>query len=590
MTLSSRTAPLGLVLLCLVLYLPGLTALPPFDQDEALFAQASKQMIETGDFIQIRFQDAARNRKPALSYWLQAASAMLAGVPDAIWPYRIPSILGLIAATLLTYWGGLRLFEWRIATLAAALFATSIMAIVQAHMARADAVLIPMVVAAQVALGLIYASARLERFVPGAPPTLTLPRKGGGNRKSNGLSFLTPSPSTGEGWGGGGPQAPTLPSTRPLWLIFWIAQSLAILTKGPVLALTSVLTIAALVAADRDWRWLKQLRVLPGIAIAILIAAPWFIATDRVSGGDFIADAVSVDLLPKLLGVDEQHGGPPGYYLATGMIMGWPATLLLGLAVPFAWRNRTHPVVRFCLAWIVPTWIFYELMPTKLPHYTLPTYPACAMLMAAALAAVPERLMSGRKPWSTLLWGGVAIGCGAFALAVPLILDNRVTLWAVVAAICALGSLVAVRYAWQQRWASAFAAALAGALLWSSAMLQFVLPETKAMWLSQRVAEAVSRVTPRADLPVAVSGYAEPSLVFLLGTNTRLVDGAGAADHIADHRGAIAAVSEDSFAAFAARLAERDVVARDLDKVAGFDYVWGVFRTLTLYSAVPRVE
>ena len=68
MTLSNRSALLSLVLICLVVYLPGLTALPPFDQDEALFAQASRQMLETGDFVQIRFQEEARNRKPALHF------------------------------------------------------------------------------------------------------------------------------------------------------------------------------------------------------------------------------------------------------------------------------------------------------------------------------------------------------------------------------------------------------------------------------------------------------------------------------------------------------------------------------------------
>src|SRR5579864_821275 len=93
-----------LVGLCLLLYLPGIAAIPPLDRDEARFAQATRQMLETGDFLRIRFQDEARNRKPAGIYWLQAAAVGAFSTPasTAIWPYRLPSLVGGIAAALLT--------------------------------------------------------------------------------------------------------------------------------------------------------------------------------------------------------------------------------------------------------------------------------------------------------------------------------------------------------------------------------------------------------------------------------------------------------------------------------------------------------
>src|SRR6516164_8115591 len=83
-------------LLCLLLYTPGIAAVPPLDRDEARFAQATRQMLETGDFLRIRFQDEARNRKPAGIYWLQAASVAALSKADstAIWPYRLVSLLG----------------------------------------------------------------------------------------------------------------------------------------------------------------------------------------------------------------------------------------------------------------------------------------------------------------------------------------------------------------------------------------------------------------------------------------------------------------------------------------------------------------
>ena len=72
-----------LAALCLLLYLPGIASIPPLDRDEARFAQATRQMLETGDFLRIRFQDEPRNKKPAGIYWLQAASVDLLSTPSS---------------------------------------------------------------------------------------------------------------------------------------------------------------------------------------------------------------------------------------------------------------------------------------------------------------------------------------------------------------------------------------------------------------------------------------------------------------------------------------------------------------------------
>src|SRR6187401_397596 len=116
----------ALFLLCcsLVLFLPGFFTVPPIDRDEARFAQATKQMIESGDYVDIRYQNEVRYKKPVGIYWLQAGVVNLAenaGVPQArttIWLYRIPSLLGAIGAVLLTYWAALAFVSRRMAYLA----------------------------------------------------------------------------------------------------------------------------------------------------------------------------------------------------------------------------------------------------------------------------------------------------------------------------------------------------------------------------------------------------------------------------------------------------------------------------------------
>ena len=151
-----------LVLLCLGLYVPGLVNLPVTDRDEARFVQASRQMLETHDFIAIRFQDEARNKKPGGIYWLQAASvaALSDAASSAIWPYRLPSLLGAAAAVLMTFGMGARLVGRKAAFLGAALLAASLGVGVEAHLAKTDAVLLGCITAAQLALARTYLVAK----------------------------------------------------------------------------------------------------------------------------------------------------------------------------------------------------------------------------------------------------------------------------------------------------------------------------------------------------------------------------------------------------------------------------------------------
>src|SRR5437763_14754881 len=108
----------------LLFFLPGFFNIPPIDRDETRFAQATKQMVETGDFVDIRFQDDVRYKKPVGIYWLQSAVVQTAsklGLPRAqvrIWLYRVPSLIGAIGAVLMTYWTALAFVTRRGAGLA----------------------------------------------------------------------------------------------------------------------------------------------------------------------------------------------------------------------------------------------------------------------------------------------------------------------------------------------------------------------------------------------------------------------------------------------------------------------------------------
>jgi len=162
-----------LIAICILAWLPGLLLLPPMDRDESRFAQASKQMIESGDYVDIRFSTVPRYNKPVGIYWAQAAATRLLGHPpyNQIWTYRLPSLIGGILAVLLTYWCARSFASRESAFLGAALLALTVALSVEAEIATIDAFLLATVVAAQGFLLRLYLRARerLERT-----PSLTV--------------------------------------------------------------------------------------------------------------------------------------------------------------------------------------------------------------------------------------------------------------------------------------------------------------------------------------------------------------------------------------------------------------------------------
>jgi len=542
-----------LTVLCLALYLPGIAALPPVDRDEARFMQATRQMLETGDFVRIRFQDEPRHKKPAGIHWLQAGSVALLGDAERgrAWPYRLPSVLGATAAVWLTFLAGKILMSARAALLAAGLLAASLLLVSVAHMATTDAVLLLTVVGAQAALARIYTSAAEGRDA--------------------GL---------------------------PVALAFWATIGAGTLIKGPLAPMVAGLTIGALKLADRETRWLGRLRPFIGLPLAAAIVLPWLWAVNSATEGAFLRDALGQDLLPKLVSGQEAHGFPPGYFLLLMTMTFWPGSILVWPALGHAWRHRADRSVRFCLAWLVPSWLVFELVPTKLPHYVLPLYPALALLTAAAILAAERGLVPRLGRWdgrlTFVIWAGLGLGLAAAITALPLALDHRFSPASLVVLAAAVGvSGYGAAAAWRGRFLRPAAVALLGAVPLFAATFQLVLPATDGLWLSRSAARMVHRALPAdAAAPgpeVSASGYHEPSLVFLLGTETKLLGPEAAGALLADDPAALALVARDDNAAFKAELTARGGRAEAVDSATGFNYSKGRWITLTLYAgAGPR--
>ncbi|OAN55307.1 glycosyl transferase [Paramagnetospirillum marisnigri] len=543
LTLGFRPYAL-LSLLCLFLYMPGLASVPPLDRDESRFIQATRQMLETGDFIRIQFQGEMRAKKPVGAYWAQAASVSLFSdkATREVWPYRLPSALAAWAAVMMTFAFGRWMFGRETALLGAALLASSLILVSEAHQGKSDALLLATAVGAMGPLSRFYMASK------GAAP------------------------------------APGMVTA----LVFWIAIGVTILVKGPVIPAVVLLTIAALSISDRNAGWLVGLRPFTGMIVAAAIAAPWFAAISQATGGAFVGEAVKGDLLPKLLGAQESHGGWPGTYLALAAVTLWPGSLLLWPALAAAWRERLRPQVRFCLAWAGPAWIMFELVPTKLPHYVLPAFPALTLLIAAAvIGGAPTLFSRGAKLWYGV-WALVALVLAGLVVAAPMQLGAGfawISIPSAAAILVMAGFALAQALKGQMRGAALAVVVLAVTSF--QVVFEGVLPQLDGMFVSRSAAQLVAERPHRGA--VVVAGYAEPSLVFLLGTDTKLTDAANAANHLLNGPAALVLVADREEQAFFAKSAEIGVRPVVVGVVKGLNYSRGKRVVLTAYAVEGKL-
>jgi 4-amino-4-deoxy-L-arabinose transferase-like glycosyltransferase len=487
---SHARAIMVLLAVALLLFLPGFFSIPPTDRDEARFAQATKQMIETGDYIDIRFQDEVRYKKPVGIYWLQAAAVKAGhalGVRNAlttIWLYRVPSLVGAIGAVLITYWAALGLVSRRAALFAALMMASCVLLGIERLLAKTDAMLLMTVVAAMGALARAY-----------------LPQEN------------TPA---------------------AIWMnaaLFWTAVAGGVLLKGPLIVMILALTVISLLVIDRSAGWLWQLKPAAGVLWVAALVLPWFVAITGRAGEAFYSESIGQDLLSKIFSGQEGHGGPPGYYLLLFWITFWPGATIAALATPFVWEARHEPAIKFLLAWLVPSWLIFELVITKLPHYVLPLYPAIAILAAAALdqhkLSRKRWLLAGTTAWFVLPFLAGVGGCVALAMIAH---QFGLFAWLLVGGAAIMGLLAWRLYDVDGPEHSLLRAITAGVLT-GIANYSLVIPLLGYVFPSPALAR-VMRDSGCTQPIAAAAGYQEPSLVFLAGTGTQLTDGAGAAEFL----------------------------------------------------------
>lgn len=534
---SAETSPWRaaslLVLLVLALHLAGAMALPPLDRTEVIYAQTARQMLEEGTLVRPRFQAEPRYDKPLPVLWLQAASAEAFGLRDEIRGYRIPSLAGTLLAVLATFWGIMALLGARAAFLAASLLATCLVVTVQATLAMPEALMLAATCAAMFALARMYAAP--EKEAPGFANAL----------------------------------------------LFWSALGLGMLVNVLTVPLIALLTVVALVIADRGRAgWLCRAAPPAGIVVMLAIASIWPLALWYGGTLDAALAQWKAEGWHLLLGPQEMKWRVvPGLFLVFLLLGLFPAGLFLAPALGLAWRERTTPIVRFMLAWFVSYLLFLELFTRKTPLYMVQAMlpPLCVLFSLWVVRGGQAREHEARTyRIGTYGWLALVVGLVAALWALPFLLKLAVSPLAVALGIAVLLlGFVTVGAMLDGRRAAAALALVGMAVAFNNLAIPVTFAGLRSVWVSSEIRAAVAALEScggsNAKLPVAIAGHTEPSAVFELGTGTvRSGSGAEIAEAFRT-RGGLAVVGAAHSDAFKAALGT--VPAEPVACVGAYDFI-----------------
>jgi 4-amino-4-deoxy-L-arabinose transferase-like glycosyltransferase len=485
----------AVILGALVVYLVGNASVSLWDRDEPRYAQTSRQMLASGDWVVPKLLDEPREKKPVFIYWCQAAAMALLGRHE-VFAVRLPSVIGVTVTLIVLAFALRRTIGPRRAFWTVFVFATTALTIVVAKLCITDGVLILFVVVSQLALYALWSGQ--------------------------------------QGWA-------TVVACA-------IAVGFGLLTKGPVVPAVMLMTLLALGGLSFLDRRLgiapsrfKQSLAIPtlqgsskcllGAIIALSIYSLWGTPIERRLPGYHVR-TIKAEVLDRAAKPQEGHKGPPGYYLLIIWGAFFPWSLLLPATIISAWKHRHIPQIRFALAAVVGPWIMFEIVQTKLWHYILPIVPALAFLTAdMLLRAARKKLFAGRIfRWIVLAFGGLVIlfslgpWLATAIFSTPREGPGRILLLTAMI----LLPLIAIEYAREiyvyfcaRRPLDAAIVMGAGMLLFMAVLFGMYLPNAHYLQVSKQLADVLVAVGATRPGDAIMIDYKETSLAFYQGGTIR---------------------------------------------------------------------
>ena len=325
------------LLAVVVSFFYNLHAIPLFDLDEGAFSEATREMLQRGDFISPYLNGVPRFDKPVFIHWLQAASTTLFGFTE--FALRLPSALAACLWVTTVYAFLRKLRDEHTALLAAIAMTASLEIPIIAKAATADAVLNLFITAAMLTAYLFHYTHR----------------------------------------------------HRWLYSCFFL-MGLGFLTKGPIAVLIPAATTFLFYLSRNELRfWLRTVFNPVGIGIFLATALPWYIAQYLHQGNAFIAGFFLKHNIDRFQDAMEGHSGNVLYYIPVVLLGVIPYTTVLINSfsrIKTIWRDELG---RYALLWFLFVFVFFSLSGTKLPHYVVYGYGGLFILMALTFEPKPSR-------------------------------------------------------------------------------------------------------------------------------------------------------------------------------------------------------
>jgi 4-amino-4-deoxy-L-arabinose transferase-like glycosyltransferase len=373
----------AIVFLSLVLLLAGNWILPLTDRDETRFAEASREMIQRGDYVVPWFNGAWRFDKPILIYWCQSASYRVFG--ENGFAARLPSVLFTMATALLLVRWGRKLADARTGFLAGAMFLGGLHVIIIGRVATAD-------------MAMVFFS------------TLAV-------------------------WSGWELTRPENTARRIWWWIFYVTLALGFLAKGPVAWLALAGMILGRALRKESFR-LPLGETAVGLCVAIALTSLWGLPALAQTNWQFLSVGLGEHVVFRSVGVIDGHGlgGVLGFialfplYFLTFFVSFFPWSIRVPSSLWEWWPDRRRDVIRwYLLLQAVIVFVVFSCVRTKLPHYTMPAFPCIALWLALQIGRQQDALAWCGKRFAGMAIFILAVMLVFFSMARPYILTEN--LW-----------------------------------------------------------------------------------------------------------------------------------------------------------------
>ncbi len=336
----------------MLFHLAGTWSLPLVDRDEPRFAEASREMIQRGDYVVPYFNNHFRLDKPPLTYWAQAASYRLFGEND--FAARFPSAIAAALVAMSIFAWGTRVGGKGVGWWAAIIFTLSLQTFLHAKAAVADMWLVLFVTLAHWAG---YESFR-DRLSPPADQTSNIKHQ-----------------------------------TSRWWWMFYVSLAFGFLAKGPI-GWTPLATVVATKFFLIDGQLVSRFKFARGFLLMLAIVALWGVPALIQTHGQFFAVGIGRHVIGRSFATMEGHGANSfgmyllllPFYFVTIFVSFFPWSIKLPWLTRQLWQDRDK-IDNYLITGVVIIFVIFTSVKTKLPHYTLPVFPLLALLLARRLAA-----------------------------------------------------------------------------------------------------------------------------------------------------------------------------------------------------------